>query len=150
MPEIAEIYKGIIDFLITCFSVVFLTGLIPAFLVAGAINVFISPSVILKYFGAQTNRVLSYAIATTSGVVVPVCSCSVFPLYSSLRRRGAAFGPAIAFLYAGPALDIPPLMFAFGLLGSDLGWGALVGTVLIGMSIGLLMSSIYPEKSEKE
>jgi hypothetical protein len=136
LPGFIEIYNGIIDFFIRCFSVVFLTGVIPAFLIAGAINVFISPKIILKYFGAETNRALSYAVATTSGIVFSVCSCSAVPLYSSLRKRGAALGPSIAFLYSGPALDIPPLVLTFGLLGLNLGWGTLLGTFSVIREIG--------------
>ena len=83
-----------------------LTCLIPAFFIAGAIAVFISQASVLKYFGAQTNNILSYSMASVSGTVLAVCSCTVLPIFAGIYTRGAGIGPATAFLYSGPAINL--------------------------------------------
>ena len=83
-----------------------LTCLVPAFFVAGAIAVFISQGAVLKYFGPQAKKVLSYSVASISGTVLAVCSCTVLPLFGGIYKRGAGLGPAIAFLYSAPAINV--------------------------------------------
>ncbi|OIN95672.1 hypothetical protein AUJ66_08565 [Candidatus Desantisbacteria bacterium CG1_02_38_46] len=81
-----------------------LTCLIPAFFIAGAISVFVSQASVMRYFGAKTNKVLSYGVASVSGTILAVCSCTVLPLFAGIYNLGAGLGPAIAFLYSGPAI----------------------------------------------
>ncbi|MFO7929245.1 MAG: permease, partial [Candidatus Humimicrobiaceae bacterium] len=83
-----------------------LTCLVPAFFIAGAIAVFVSKGAVLKYFGAKAKKWLSYSVASVSGAILAVCSCTILPLFAGIRKRGAGLGPAIAFLYSGPAINI--------------------------------------------
>lgn len=94
-----------------------LTCLIPAFFIAGAIAVFVSQASVLKYFGATANRILSYSVASISGTVLAVCSCTVLPLFAGIYTRGAGIGPATAFLYSGPALSLPSMIALTGIMG---------------------------------
>ncbi len=80
--------------------------LVPAFFIAGAITVFVSQAAVMKYLGAGANRVLAYAVASVSGTILAVCSCTVLPLFASIYKRGAGLGPATAFLYSGPAINV--------------------------------------------
>lgn len=84
--------------------------LVPAFFIAGAISVFVSKASVMKYFGAKTNKILSYGVASVSGIILAVCSCTVLPLFFGIYRRGAGLGPAIAFLYSGPAINVLAIM----------------------------------------
>ena len=83
-----------------------LTCLIPAFFIAGAIGVFVSQASVLKYFGSTAKKILSYSVASVSGTVLAVCSCTVLPLFAGIYTRGAGIGPATAFLYSGPAINV--------------------------------------------
>lgn len=80
--------------------------LVPALFIAGAISNFISQAAVIKYFGSQAKKWASYAVASVSGTILAVCSCTVLPLFAGICKRGAGIGPAIAFLYSGPAINI--------------------------------------------
>jgi len=128
-----------------------LTCLVPAFFIAGAVAVFISQASVLKYFGPQANKLLSYSVASVSGTVLAVCSCTVLPLFGGIYKRGAGIGPAVAFLYSGPAINILAIVYSARLLGYDLGAARAVGAVGFAAGIGLLMSLIYhKEQSLKD
>ena len=128
-----------------------LTCLVPAFFIAGAIAVFISQVSVLKYFGPQANKLLSYSVASVSGTVLAVCSCTVLPLFGGIYKRGAGIGPAVAFLYSGPAINILAIVYSARLLGYDLGAARAVGAIGFAAGIGLLMSLIYhKEQSLKD
>lgn len=120
-----------------------LTCLIPAFFIAGAIAVFVSQASVLKYFGAQANRVLSYSVASVSGTVLAVCSCTVLPLFAGIYVRGAGIGPATAFLYSGPAINVLAIVLTAKVLGWQLGLVRAVGAVGFSVIAGLLMAFIY-------
>ena len=94
-----------------------LTCLIPAFFIAGAISVFVSQAAVLKYFGAKANKILSYGVASVSGSILAVCSCTVLPLFAGIWQRGAGLGPAIAFLYSGPAINVLAIILTARILG---------------------------------
>jgi hypothetical protein len=126
-----------------------LTCLIPAFFIAGAIAVFVSKQSILKYFGAKTKRYISYSIASISGAVLAVCSCTVLPLFASIYKRGAGIGPASTFLFSGPAINILAIILTARVLGFDIGIARIVGAVGMSIIIGLLMSFIF-RKHDKE
>jgi hypothetical protein len=98
-----------------------LTCLIPAFFIAGAIAVFVSQASVLKYFGAQANKILSYAVASVCGTVLAVCSCTILPLFAGIYLRGAGIGPATAFLYSGPAINVLAMVLTAKVLGWELG-----------------------------
>ncbi len=120
------------------------TCLIPAFFIAGAVTIFITQDKILKYFGAQTKKIISYAIASVSGAILAVCSCTVLPLFAGIYKRGAGIGPAIAFLYSGPAINILAVTYTAKLLGIKIGTARAVGAIAFSVIIGLIMSVIFP------
>jgi uncharacterized membrane protein YraQ (UPF0718 family) len=117
--------------------------LVPAFFIAGAISVFISQASVLKYFGAKANKFLSYSIASVSGTILAVCSCTVLPLFAGIYKRGAGLGPAIAFLYSGPAINVLAIIFTARILGWQLGLARAIGAVTFSVAIGLLMHLIF-------
>ena len=120
-----------------------LTCLIPAFFIAGAISVFVSQTAVLKYFGAKANKFLSYSVASVSGSVLAVCSCTVLPLFAGIYTRGAGIGPATAFLYSGPAINVLAIILTARILGLELGIARAVGAIVFSVVIGLAMHFIY-------
>jgi len=128
-----------------------LTCLIPAFFIAGAIAVFISQGAILKYFGPKAKKLLSYSIASISGTILAVCSCTVLPLFGGIYKRGAGIGPAVAFLYSGPAINVLAIVYTARILGFELGLARAIGAVVFASGIGLIMALIYrKEESLKD
>jgi len=120
-----------------------LTCLIPAFFIAGAIAVFVSQASVLKYFGAKANKILSYSVASVSGTILAVCSCTVLPLFAGIYTRGAGVGPATAFLYSGPAINVLAISLTAKILGWQLGLARAVGAVVFAVITGLLMAIIF-------
>lgn len=123
--------------------------LLPAFFIAGAIAVFVSQGSVLKYFGANARRWLSYSVAAVSGAILAVCSCTILPLFTSIYKRGAGLGPAVAFLYSGPAVSILSIILTTRILGIELGMARMIGAVCFSVVIGLAMSFIF-RKEEQE
>jgi uncharacterized membrane protein YraQ (UPF0718 family) len=117
--------------------------LIPAFFIAGAIGVFVSQASVMKYLGARANRFLAYGVASVSGSVLAVCSCTVLPLFAGIYRMGAGLGPASAFLYSGPAINVLAIILTARVLGLELGVARVIGAVLFSVVIGLLMHLIF-------
>jgi len=120
-----------------------LTCLIPAFFIAGAIAVFVSQASVLKYFGARAKKFLSYSVASVSGTVLAVCSCTVLPLFAGIYTRGAGIGPATAFLYSGPAINVLAIVLTARILGWQLGLARAIGAVLFAILTGLLMAFFF-------
>lgn len=120
-----------------------LTCLIPAFFIAGAIAVFVSQASVLKYFGAQAGKILSYSVASISGTILAVCSCTVLPLFAGIYTRGAGIGPATAFLYSGPAINVLAITMTAKILGWQLGLARAIGAVVFAIVTGLLMALIF-------
>lgn len=124
--------------------------LIPAFFIAGAIAVFVGQASVMKYLGAKANKMLSYGIASVSGTILAVCSCTVLPLFAGIYRMGAGLGPATAFLYSGPAVNVLAIVLTARILGLELGVARAVGAIVFSIIIGLLMHLIYrKEETEK-
>ncbi len=117
--------------------------LLPAFFIAGVIAVFVSHGAVLKYFGARAKKWVAYSVASVSGTILAVCSCTILPLFSSIHKRGAGLGPAIAFLYSGPAINILAIILTARILGFEMGIARIIGAVLFAVVIGLAMSLIY-------
>ena len=117
--------------------------LVPAFFIAGAIANFISQGSVIKYFGSGASRIVAYSVASVSGTILAVCSCTVLPLFSGIYRRGAGLGPACAFLYSGPAINILAIVLTARVLGWELGLARAVGALIFAVVIGLLMAFIY-------
>jgi len=126
--------------------------LLPAFLIAGVISVFVSQASVIKYFGAKAKKWVAYTVASVSGTILAVCSCTILPLFSSIHKRGAGLGPAIAFLYSGPAINILAIILTARILGIELGVARFIGAVVFSVVIGVTMSLIYhkEEKSKRE
>ncbi len=124
--------------------------LVPAFFIAGVIAVFISQAAVIRYFGANAKKWISYSVAAVSGTILAVCSCTVLPLFAGIHKRGAGLGPAIAFLYSGPAINILAIILTARILGLELGIARVVGAVAFSVVIGLMMHFIYrKEEAEK-
>ncbi len=122
--------------------------LVPAFFIAGAIGNFISQGAVIKYFGSKANKFLSYSVASVSGTILAVCSCTVLPLFSGIYKRGAGIGPATAFLYSGPAINVLAIILTARVLGWELGLARALGAVIFSIIIGLIMHFIF-YKEEK-
>src|SRR6056297_2587716 len=122
--------------------------LLPAFFIAGVIAVFVSQGAVMKYFGAKAKKWVAYSVASVSGTILAVCSCTILPLFSSIHKRGAGLGPAIAFLYSGPAINILAIILTARILGFEMGVARIIGAVVFAIVIGSVMSLIY-RKEEK-
>ena len=125
--------------------------LLPAFFIAGVIAVFVSQSSVLKYFGANAKKWLSYTVAAVSGGILAVCSCTILPLFTSIYKRGAGLGPAIAFLYSGPAISILSIILTARILGVEMGVARTVGAIGFSVVIALLwhLFSVRKRKPNK-
>ncbi len=124
--------------------------LLPAFFIAGVISVFVSQGSVIKYFGANAKKWLAYTVAAVSGTILAVCSCTILPLFSSIHKRGAGLGPAIAFLYSGPAINILAIILTARILGFEMGVARIIGAVLFSVVIGLIMSLIYRKEEQQK
>ncbi len=117
--------------------------LVPAFFIAGAISVFVSQGAVMKYLGPQARKVGAYPVAAVSGTILAVCSCTVLPLFASIHKRGAGLGPATAFLYSGPAINVLAIILTARVLGTELGIARAVGAIVFAVVIGLLMHLVF-------
>ncbi|MCX8065749.1 MAG: permease [Candidatus Hydrogenedentes bacterium] len=123
--------------------------LVPAFFIAGAISVFVNQSSILKYLGPNANKIIAYGVSSISGTILAVCSCTVLPLFTGIYKMGAGLGPATAFLYSGPAINVLAIILTARILGIEIGIARAVGAVLFSILVGLLMQIIF-SKEEKQ
>jgi uncharacterized membrane protein YraQ (UPF0718 family) len=124
--------------------------LIPAFFIAGAISIFISKEAVVKYFGPRAKKVLAYSIASVSGSILAVCSCTVLPMFAGIYMRGAGIGPATAFLYAGPAINVLAIILTARVLGFELGIARAVSAIVFSIIIGIVMSVLFRDKQESQ
>jgi hypothetical protein len=122
--------------------------LIPAFFIAGAITVFVNQQAVIRYLGPKAPKWLSYSVASISGAILAVCSCTVLPLFKGIYKKGAGLGPAISFLYSGPAINILAIILSAKVLGLKLGIARTVGAILFAVIIGLLMHLIFRKEDE--
>ncbi|MFH1614445.1 MAG: permease [Planctomycetota bacterium] len=124
--------------------------LVPAFFMAGAISVFISQASVMKYLGARANKVTAYAVASVSGSILAVCSCTVLPLFAGIYKMGAGLGPATAFLYSGPAINILAIILTARVLGLEIGIARGIGAILFSIIIGLIMHLLFREEERQK
>ena len=124
--------------------------LVPALFIAGAIAVFVSQASVLRYFGPKANKLLSYSVASVSGTILAVCSCTVLPLFNGIWTRGAGIGPATAFLYSGPAINVLAIILTARILGWKLGLARAAGAVVLSVVVGLLMHLIYLKEEKRK
>ncbi|MDD5022671.1 MAG: permease [Candidatus ainarchaeum sp.] len=123
-----------------------LTCLVPALFIAGAIVVFIQKEKILKYLGYEADKKTAYAIASFTGIVLAVCSCTILPLFAGIRKRGAGLGPAITFLFAGPAINIAAIFLTFSVLGYEIGIARVIASLILSIAVGVTMAFVFKEK----
>lgn len=126
-----------------------LTCLVPAFFIAGAIAALLNKETVLKYFGANAPKWLCYSVAATSGTILAVCSCTILPMFAGIEKRGAGIGPATAFLFSGPAINLMAIILTARVLGLDLGLARAVAAVAMAVVIGLIMAAIFQKPEEK-
>jgi len=125
--------------------------LIPALFIAGAVSVFVSSASVMKYLGPAAKKVVAYGVASVSGAILAVCSCTILPLFSGIYKRGAGLGPAIAFLYSGPAINVLAIVMTARILGLEIGFARAVGAVLFSVIIGLIMHLLFrKEEGERQ
>ncbi len=136
-------WQALVDYL----TIHRIISLLIAFFLSGAIAQFMSQGAVMKYFGPKANKTLSYLVASVSGAILAVCSCSVLPMFASIRKKGAGIGPAVTFLFSGPAINILAITFTFSLLGVDIGLVRVISAVILALIIGFLMFLIF-NKSE--
>jgi uncharacterized membrane protein YraQ (UPF0718 family) len=143
MSYFVDLLQGGWNALVDYLSFHVLTCLVPAFFIAGAIAVFVSQAAVLKYFGPRANKFLSYGVASVSGTVLAVCSCTILPLFGGIYKRGAGLGPATTFLYAGPAINVLAIIYSAQLLGYDIGLARALGAILFSVLVGLIMALVF-------
>ncbi len=126
-----------------------LTCLVPALFIAGAIAVFVKKDAVLKYLGNKSKKIISYSIASVSGGILAVCSCTILPLFAGIRKRGAGLGPAITFLFAGPAINVAAIFLTMSVLGYEIGLARIFFAIFLSILVGLTMALIFKEKTEQ-
>ena len=126
-----------------------LTCVVPALLIAGGIAVLINKKSILKYLGDDAKKHISYLVASVSGAVLAVCSCTILPLFAGIRKRGAGLGPAITFLFSGPAINVAAIFLTMNVLGIKIGIARVIFAIMLSILVGLTMTFIFREKTEK-
>src|SRR5512137_1950714 len=146
---ITAAFQAGISTLLEYLSAHVLTCLVPAFFIAGAIAALLHKETVLKYFGADAPKWLCYSVAATSGTILAVCSCTILPMFAGMQKRGAGIGPATAFLFSGPAINLMAIILTARVLGLDLGIARAVAAVAMAVVIGLIMAAIF-QKSEKK
>ncbi len=127
-----------------------LTCLIPALFIAGAIVALVKKEAVLKYLGPKVKKRTSYLIASVSGAALAVCSCTILPLFAGIRKRGAGLGPAVTFLFSGPAINIAAIFLTMSVLGFNIGMARIISSIILAILVGLSMHFIFREKSTKE
>ncbi len=123
--------------------------LVPAFFIAGAVSVFVSQGSVMKYLGPGAKKIVAYPVAAASGTILAVCSCTVLPLFAGIHKRGAGLGPATAFLYSGPAINVLAIILTARVLGPELGIARAVGAIFFAVFIGVAMHLLF-RKEERE
>lgn len=126
-----------------------LTCLMPAFFIAGAISVFVKKDFVLRYLGGQAKKIVSYSLASVSGAILAVCSCTILPLFAGIRNRGAGLGPAVTFLFSGPAINISAMFLTLSVLGLNIGLARIISAITLSILVGLSMQLIFREKTEE-
>ena len=145
-----DVLLGGVNGLTEYLSLHVVTCLVPAMFIAGAISAFASQAAILKYFGPHAKKPVAYAVGSVSGAVLAVCSCTVLPLFGGIYKRGAGLGPAIAFLFSGPAINILAIVYTANILGFQLGIARAVGAIAFAITIGLIMAFIFRKEETQK
>jgi len=148
MQFIVQMLAGGWDELLNYLSAHVITCLVPAFFIAGAMAVLVTKGAVIKYFGVQAKRWVAYGVASVSGMLLAVCSCTILPLFAGIYNLGAGLGPAVTFLYSGPAINILAISLTGAAIGWKMGLARGVGAILFSIVIGIIMSLLF-RSSEK-
>lgn len=144
IPDVGHTLAQIVDVFACClFNWKALVTVVPAFLLAGAVAAFLPAPLILRYLGSGANKLVAYSVASVSGIMLSLCSCNVVPLFLSIHRSGAGIGPASAFLYAGPAINIVSMVLVFDAIGWQMGLWRAILVPLVAVACGLTMSALF-------
>jgi len=127
-----------------------ITCLVPAFFIAGAIAALVKKDAILKYFGPKVAKYKSYTVASVSGTILAVCSCTILPLFAGIYKKGSGIGPAATFLFAGPAINILAIVYTAQVLGIELGIARAVAAISMSIVVGLIMAALFGKQDEKD
>lgn len=141
MSGLLNVYSYLSEHVLTC--------LVPAFFIAGAIASFIKKDAILEYLGPDVKKTISYPIASVSGAILAVCSCTILPMFAGLYKKGSGVGPATAFLYSGPAINILAIVYTANVLGYELGLARAIAAVAMAFVIAFVISTIFKTHDEE-
>jgi len=122
---------------------------VPAMFIAGAVVVFLNQQAVMKYLGPKANKLVAYSVASVSGAILAVCSCTVLPLFKGIYKKGAGLGPAVSFLYSGPSINILAIILSFKVFGWKMGLTRMIVAIVFAFIIGLLMHMIFRKEDEK-
>jgi uncharacterized membrane protein YraQ (UPF0718 family) len=122
--------------------------LIPALFIAGGISAFVNQASVMRYLGPRANKAMAYGVASVSGTILAVCSCTVLPLFGGIWMRGAGLGPATAFLYSGPAINVLAIVMTARILGMELGLARAIGAVVFSVVVGLAMHFVFRREEQ--
>ncbi|MBI9107001.1 MAG: permease [Spirochaetales bacterium] len=123
--------------------------LVPAMFIAGAVTVFLNQQAVIRYLGPKAPKAVAYGVASVSGAILAVCSCTVLPLFKGIYKKGAGLGPAVSFLYSGPAINILAIVLSYKIFGWEMGLARMIGAVLFAVIIGLVMQFIFRKEDEQ-
>ncbi len=146
MDAVSVVLEAGVKVLLEYLSLHVLTCLVPAFFIAGAIAALLSKEAVLKYFGASARKWLSYSVASCSGTILAVCSCTILPMFAGIYKRGAGIGPACAFLFSGPAINLLAIVLTARVLGLSIGIARAISAVAMAVVIGLIMAALFERK----
>ncbi|MEA1959910.1 MAG: permease [Bacillota bacterium] len=149
MSFVLNMLNGGVQELLNYLSAHVITCLVPAFFIAGAMAVLVTKGAVIKYFGVQAKRWVAYGVASVSGMLLAVCSCTVLPLFAGIYNLGAGLGPAITFLYSGPAINILAISLTGAAIGWQMGVARGVGAILFSIVIGIIMSVLFRKEESK-
>lgn len=149
MQFILTMLQGGVNEIISYLSAHVITCLVPAFFIAGAMAVLVTKGAVIKYFGSQAKRWVAYGVASVSGMLLAVCSCTILPLFAGIYHLGAGLGPAITFLYSGPAINILAIALTGAAIGWHMGLARGIGAVLFSIIIGIIMSLLFRKDEQK-
>ena len=147
---LVSVLRAGIDETLSYLTLHVLTCLVPAFFIAGGISALLSDRFVTKYLGADAKKLHAYTIASVSGVALAVCSCTILPMFAGLYKKGAGIGPATAFLFSGPAINVLAIVFTAGVLGLPLGGARAFFAVAMAGVIGLTMAFVFGESDESD
>ena len=122
---------------------------VPAMFIAGAVVVFLNQQAGMKYLGPKAKKLVAYSVASVSGAILAVCSCTVLPLFKGIYKKGAGLGPAVSFLYSGPSINILAIILSYKVFGWKMGLTRMVLAIVFAFIIGLLMHMIFRKEDEK-